>query len=603
MPFWDFDDWRKEIDWMALNGINMPLALTGQEVVWNSVYQELGLSREELKEFFTGPAFFPWGWMGNLDGWGGPLPDRWFEMQKVLQRQILDAERRLGMTPVLPAFSGHVPESLSRKFPDADIKKGYKWSGFEGTFLLQPQDKLFRKIGSMYIRKQTELFGSDHLYSSDTFNENKPKRGTSLFLKKVSQSVYKSMADADPEAVWVMQGWLFLHDRAFWNNFRIKAMLNAVDNDKMIILDLFSTAKPVWNSTRTYFGKPWIYCMLHNWGGKQGMYGRLDKLAKEPADLLQRSDAGVLTGIGLTPEGLDTNPVVYDLFFDAVWSLKDCPAGFDLDESIDKYQKRRYGVDIPALSEAWSLLKDTLYKCPTLRHGPQGSLFCMRPSFSTNGSFVRADIWYDISKVRQAFSLMLNAVEQNKELSQNRSFLYDLADTGRQVMSDLSHELHAEIVKAVKSGNIQNFEKASADWITALDNVDSLLSGIYEFRLERWTDFALNRSSDDFLNKYFLFNAKNIITLWGPEGSTLHDYAQRQYSGMFSSFYKKRWEIFFRYCREAIQNQKLPDFKSFETECKKFEWEWCRNNFDGKLVEKNNTIDAARIIYDRWVSE
>ena len=33
-PFWDWTRWQQEIDWMALHGINQPLAMEGQEYVW-----------------------------------------------------------------------------------------------------------------------------------------------------------------------------------------------------------------------------------------------------------------------------------------------------------------------------------------------------------------------------------------------------------------------------------------------------------------------------------------------------------------------------------------------------------------------------------------
>ena len=33
MAFWDWERWEKEIDWMALHGINLPLAITGTETV------------------------------------------------------------------------------------------------------------------------------------------------------------------------------------------------------------------------------------------------------------------------------------------------------------------------------------------------------------------------------------------------------------------------------------------------------------------------------------------------------------------------------------------------------------------------------------------
>jgi hypothetical protein len=36
--WWDWERWEKEIDWMALHGINLPLAFTGQETIWQKVF-------------------------------------------------------------------------------------------------------------------------------------------------------------------------------------------------------------------------------------------------------------------------------------------------------------------------------------------------------------------------------------------------------------------------------------------------------------------------------------------------------------------------------------------------------------------------------------
>lgn len=81
--------WQREIDWMALNGVNLPLAFNGQESVWRAVYIQLGLTDQDLKEFFTGPAFLPWQRMGNVNGWGGGLSLNWMQDQATLQIRIL----------------------------------------------------------------------------------------------------------------------------------------------------------------------------------------------------------------------------------------------------------------------------------------------------------------------------------------------------------------------------------------------------------------------------------------------------------------------------------------------------------------------------------
>ncbi len=174
MSWWDWKRWEKEIDWMALHGINMPLAITGEEFTWYMVYKEMGFSDQDLQSFFSGPAYFSWFWMGNLDGWGGPLPLSWMKSHMLLQQQILQRERELGMKPVLPAFTGHVPAAFKKKFPDARLKASNWKNGFADTYILDPEDSLFAAIGKRFMKTQTRLFGTDHLYSADTFNENEP---------------------------------------------------------------------------------------------------------------------------------------------------------------------------------------------------------------------------------------------------------------------------------------------------------------------------------------------------------------------------------------------------------------------------------------------
>ena len=74
MPWWSWRDWEHFIDWMALNGINLPLAITGQESIWHKVWMKLGLSDKEIRHYFTGPAHLPWHRMLNIDYWQGDLP-------------------------------------------------------------------------------------------------------------------------------------------------------------------------------------------------------------------------------------------------------------------------------------------------------------------------------------------------------------------------------------------------------------------------------------------------------------------------------------------------------------------------------------------------
>ena len=87
--WWNWDRWEYEIDMMVINGINMPLAITGTEAVWYATLRDLDYTAAEARDFLGGPAFFAWQWMTNLEHHGGPLPLSWIEQSTVLGKRIL----------------------------------------------------------------------------------------------------------------------------------------------------------------------------------------------------------------------------------------------------------------------------------------------------------------------------------------------------------------------------------------------------------------------------------------------------------------------------------------------------------------------------------
>lgn len=121
MPYWDWKRWEKEIDWMALHGIDMPLALVANEAISARVWKKLGLTDEEIAEYFVGPAHSPWMRMGNISSVDSPLPEEWHVGQIELQHKILDRMKSLGMKPICPAFAGFVPQGIQRLYPDVKL--------------------------------------------------------------------------------------------------------------------------------------------------------------------------------------------------------------------------------------------------------------------------------------------------------------------------------------------------------------------------------------------------------------------------------------------------------------------------------------------------
>jgi hypothetical protein len=145
------------VDWMALSGINLFLAMTGQEEVQYKVFQSFGLNDTTIRSWFNGPALLTWSRGQNEYGnnIAGPLPRSWMQAQWDLQRQILARTRPLAMTGQLPAFQGNVPAALKALRSDSNMT-------IQGdTAWMDSLDPLFAEIADAWMKQLITDFGTD----------------------------------------------------------------------------------------------------------------------------------------------------------------------------------------------------------------------------------------------------------------------------------------------------------------------------------------------------------------------------------------------------------------------------------------------------------
>jgi len=592
MSWWGWDRWQKEIDWMALHGINMPLALTGQEYTWYRVYKSMGFTDSDLKSFFCGPAYFSWFWMGNLDGWGGPLPLSWMTNHRDLQQKILKRERELGMKPVLQSFTGHVPASFSAHFPKSKLKKTNWNNGFGDTYILDTEDPLFEEIGRKFLQFQTSIYGTDHLYSADTFNENEPPTDDPAYLSALSSRVYGAMSKTDPAATWVMQGWLFYSDRKFWKTPQIKALLEAVPNDHMIILDLATEIEPVWKRTDAYYGKPWIWNMLHNFGGNIAMFGRMDEVAKGPALALNNPTSGSLKGIGLTMEGIEQNPVLYELMTGNTWRNEP----IETDKWLKTYILNRYQNINEHTVYAWQILKKTVYSGGDIRDASE-SIITGRPTFDSAAVWTRTKLNYRRKDLLPAWDEFMKAIPVCRK---SDGFNYDLVDLTRQVLANYAGPLQKKWVMAYQEKNMADFARYSGQYIKLIGDMDRLLATRKDFLLGLWLADARNCGVTLSEKNIYERNARDLITLWGDEHSPLHEYSCRQWSGLLNDFYKERWQQFFAAAATALKNNKPMDTEAFDKSISAWEWQWVNTQKTYPVTTKGNSVQVVKMLYKKY---
>ena len=607
MPWWTWKQWERFIDWMALHGINMPLSITGQEAVWYDVWKEFGLTDKEIRSYFSGPAHLPWHRMANLDGFGGPLPMSWIENQKELQQKILARERELNMTPVLPAFAGHVPKRFAEMHPEADIQQLSAWCGFEPTYFLNSSDPLFAQIQKSFMQKEIQMFGTDHIYGVDPFNEMDPPHWQEEYLSDVSENIYYSMRDVDPQARWLQMTWVFYYKRKSWTTERLRAYLTAVPNNKLVLLDYFCENTEVWRQTEGFFGQPFVWCYLGNFGGNTMLVGNINELEKKLGTALK--DAGRnMVGIGSTLESFDVSPQIYEYLFQRAWETHP-----DVDAWIENWAWLRSGNDL--YLKPWKLLNDSVYKEWSF-YG-LGTQLVARPSLEGHGTYYTKPYYsYNNDTLRQICMKMVSKVsyvssDYSAGTVNRDSYRYDLVNLFSQWMGNHFMDIRNDFTQAYKNKDVAEMRRQVRLANQLFEDVDRLLSTHPSFMVGPWIADARALGTTKSEKNYYEQEARTILTIWG--GPVLNDYANRMWGGLVKDYYAKRWNLFFNAVIQSVKQGRTFDEKAFDAKLSEFEHKWVlqRNKFPATpqpvtnseygSFNRENTYRAAWIIYNRWM--
>ena len=588
MAFWDWDRWEKEIDWMALHGINLPLAVVGADVVWYNVLTKLGYTKDEINEFIAGPAFQGWWLMNNLEGWGGPNPDSWYKQRETLQKQILKRMREYGIRPVLPGYSGMVPHNAKERL-GLNVSDPGLWCGYRRPAFLQPTDPRFNEIADLYYKEMSRLYGKADFYSMDPFHEGGNVAGVDL--NAAGQAIWGAMKKANPKAVWVAQAWQA--------NPRQKMIENLPAGD-LIVLDLFAESRPQWGDPESTwyrkegFGKhDWLYCMLLNYGGNVDLHGKMKHVIDEFYKAKTSSFGKTMKGVGMTMEGSENNPVMFELLCELPWR----PARFDKDEWLKNYTVARYGKADKAVQDVWLLLSNTIYNCPAknTQQGTHESVFCGRPDYDVYqvSSWSEMEPYYKPEDIIRAAGIMLSAADRFKG---NNNFEYDLIDIVRQAVAEKGRLVYPIMIDAYKAGEKELFAASSQRFLDLILLQDKLLAARPEFKVGTWIEKARNLGTTPEEKDLYEWNARVQVTTWGnrvaaDEGG-LRDYAHKEWNGLLRDFYYNRWKVWID--RQKAQLNGAPvkaiDFYAIEEP-------WTKQTNPYSSQAEGDVIEVAKEVY------
>lgn len=554
-PYRTFEEHQRQIDLLALHGINEVFVQVGAEYPYYRALQRFGYTAEELRGWIPAPGHQSWWLLQNLSGFGGPVTERLMRERAELGGRIAEQLRGLGMTPVLPGYFGTVPPSFAARNPGATTVPQGDWAGFDRPDWLDPVSPVFTKLAAAFYAEQRALFGDSTMYRMSPLHEG--GQTGSVDVKAAAGAVQRALWAAHPGALWAVLG---------WQDDPTKDLLAGVDTSKLLILDGLSDRYNRLDRETRWGGAPYAIGTIYNFGGHTTIGANTSVWIERFTSWRAKSDSA-LTGIAYLPEATGTNPAAFDLFTDLAWE----PGPVDQQKWFVDFAGRRYGRPDAEASAAWEELRKGPYSTSSgLWSESQDSLFTARPSLTAEGAayWSPKSMRYQAGSVRRALDHLLKV---DPLLRGSSAYRFDLVDTARQALANHSRVLLPRIKSAYEAGDLTLFRELTTEWADRERQLDGLVGSDPHFLLGSWLSAARSHGEDRAEQDRYEYDARSILSVWGrqstSEGGFLHDYANREWGGLVSELYARRWSSYFASLEEALVRRAAPkaiDWHSFE---------------------------------------
>ena len=550
-PYWNWLRWQREIDVLALSGVNAVLLERGTDSVLYRTFRDLGYSDLPVRRWLAAPAHQNWQLMGNLCCFAGPVSRALLRKRLRSAQQIVARLRELGIAPVLPGYYGIVPADFQRRFPGSHVVPQGEWAGFARPGWLDPRDPMFARLAATFYRHQRELLGDSGVYDMEVFQEG--GQAGDVPVAPAARAVQTALLAAHPGASWMMLAWQ--------GNPR-QHLLAGVDRRHLLIIDIDHSRVPREHRARDFRGAPFLFGGLWEFGGRT----TLGADVRDLTDRLQHVGRtnGNMVGTAVFTEGMGTNPFMFDLFTEMAW--RDEPV--DLESWTRAYVLRRYGMADPHALAAWDVLIHTAYDIRvdrvvfnSERDAAQESLFDAQPGLTVNraSNWSPEDMRYSAAAFERALPQMLQVASP---LRASETYRYDLVDIARQTLANESRGLLPRINGAYRNKDRPRFEALTQCWLGLMDLQDRLLGADRYFLLGNWLAQVGPWASSPAEQKRLQFDARSLITIWGDRQASqqggLHDYGNKDWAGLTRDYYRLRWQRYFQALDESLRTGARP---------------------------------------------
>ncbi|RZK47332.1 MAG: hypothetical protein EOO87_22125, partial [Pedobacter sp.] len=450
------------------------------------------------------------------------------------------------------------------------------WAGgFQRPAFLSPQDTLFTKMATVYYQNIKSIYGDYKFFGGDPFHEGGNSAGLDVAL--AAKTIQQQMQSAFSGSTWVLQA---------WGGNPSNALLNGVDKAHTLVIDLFGENQNNWEKTDAYNGTPWIWCSVNNFGDKPGMYGKLQRIVEEPRRAFKTPQGKLMRGVGIIPEGVLNNPLLYNISLISAWNTK------STDSLLRDYMLYRYGKNNAHLLKALQLLKQTVYVSHVeYQEGSTESIFAARPAkeIKSVSSWGTRKLFYDNKQLEEALKSFAKVGQQ---LKGNEAFKYDISDIARQVVANRGQMTYDSTMKYFNRKDLKAYQFYKNKFFKLMRLQEELMASNKNFLLGRWLEKAKSFGETPYEKELSEINARMQITIWGPDE---HDYAHKEWAGLIKDLYLPRWKKFFEQLDREITGIPARKIDFFAMD---LVWVKQRNSYatlpKGNFLELINKVIASK---------
>ncbi len=587
-PYWNWTKWEREIDFLALSGITHALVLPGQEAIWQATWKAFGYSDDEIRKWLVMPAHAPFQSTGNMESYGGPVPQTVIDARLKLGQQIAKRMRELGIEPVLPGYYGIVPSDWKAKHAGAKVVAQGKWlDTFQRPDFLDPEDPKFAEISAKYYAALKQNFGETRFYHGDPFNDN-GKTGD-MNLVEVGKAIYAEMEKASPGVTWVLMATL---------EQPIGSLTFEVEKSNLLFVDMNADRKELWKDRKGFDDVAWIWGAQNADGGRSGMTGNLSQIANNATFALFNEESGNMVGIGATPHSGQNNAPFWDLMLENSWRGVETNAP----QWLVKYPKRRYGQTVPGADRAWGLLRAAAYSRSETLLPPIASVrpYFVGPQFKPDDeSHRRADM---AQVYADAWRGLVDSSPQLDRSSGAETYRHDLAEVGANALDALAGRYQVEICKAYRAHDKATLQATGARLLGLMRDMDELLGTRREFLFGAWIDEARKWGTTPDEKMLCELDAKTILTTWSLP-PTQRDYARRNWAGLISGYYLPRWSAWLTSLGESLDKKAPLDDKKLLDQIGALEIAWLKQPSKLAAFASGDTAQLSKKLLDKYAAD